>query len=432
MNPLNIEKRIGPQKAAFILAALLLVGLLLRVGAILLFPMGPNTYSDDNGYLVSGITFLRTGYVAYADPHLQTSAIGPGMPVVLGMLLHLTGTDARGLVAAHMAFSCFGLLTAVAAYLLGEMLCSRGAGLLAAALCALDPSLISMNILFLTESPYMCLNLFAMYGFVRCTREWNFKSYWLGIACMCAAALFKGLALLVAVAAVAVLVRRRVKLSRVLSKAAVAALAFVLLFIPWWVRNGSFVGQFVPFTTNRGDIQLMATFEGIGCPEGTYEEAVLQADKEAWEQGYQDDVVRRFERRGEMGRERMAQWFQEAPLGLVVSQLIYKPLKLTLGHMNAIDLLPDQLMILWWWACLLVAIWGLICPRWGGRASLGYYAPAVYLLVATMVTAFYVPLARYGIPHVPIWLFYTAAGGSDLVRRGRDAIKSHGKPCEAV
>lgn len=427
MSGLNAEGRISARRAAGVLAVLLVIGLALRMAAILPFAMGPNTYSDDNGYITSGVTFARTGYVAYADPGLQTSAIGPGMPVLLGLLLRLTGTDAQGLAAAHIAFSCFGLLTAIAAYLLGDMLCSRGAGMLAAGLCAVDPSLISTNILFLTESPYMCLNLFAMYGFVRCSREWDFKSYWAGVACMCAAALFKGLALLVAVAAAAVLARRRVKAAAWLPKAAVAALAFVLLFIPWWVRNASVGGGFVPFTANRGDIQLMATYEGFGCPEGTYEEAVLQCDKEAWEQNYQYDMERRFARRGEIGRERMAQWLREAPVRCVASHLLYKPLKLTLQHMNTVDLLPDRLMALWWWLCLAVAVWGLLCPRMGGRVGRGYYAPAVYLLVATMVTAFYVPLPRYGVSHMPIWLFYTGAGGADLMRRLRGALAASAK-----
>ena len=427
MSALKAAERISARRAAAILAALLAVGLALRIAAIVPFAMGPNTYSDDNGYLTSGVTFARTGYVAYADPGLQTSAIGPGMPVVLGMLLRLTGADAHGLVAAHIAFSCFGLLTAIAAYLLGELLCSRGAGLLAAALCALDPSLISTNILFLTESPYMCLNLFAMYGFVRCAREWNFKCYWTGVACMCAAALFKGLALLVAVAAVAVLVRRRVRAAIWLPRVAVAALAFVLLFTPWWVRNGKVVGGFVPFTANRGDIQLMATYEGIGCPEGSYEDAVLLSDKEAWEQGYQDDMERRFARRGEMGKERMLQWLREAPLGFIATHLLYKPLKLTVQHMNTVDLLPDRLMALWWGRCLAAAVGWLVCPRMGGKAGLGYYAPAIYLLAATMITAFYVPLPRYGAPHVPVWLFYTAAGGADLARRLHGALTNRAK-----
>lgn len=126
--------------------------------------------------------------------------------------------------------------------------------------------------------------------------------------------LFKGLGLLALVAPAALLLRRRENLRPWLLRACAALAAFVLLFIPWWVRNGLLTGEFVPFTANRGDIQLMGSYIGFGYPEGTYEEAVLQSDREAWEQGYQDDMERRFARRGEMGKERLWQWFTENPL----------------------------------------------------------------------------------------------------------------------
>ena len=158
----------------------------------------------------------------------------------------------------------------------------------------------------------------------------------------------------------------------------------------------------------------MGSYIGFGYPEGTYEEAVLQSDREAWEQGYQDDMERRFARRGEMGKERLWQWFTENPLAFVASHLIYKPLALTVSHLRTVDLMSDRLMALVWWGCLALAAWGLLCPRLGGCARRGYYAPAVYLLVATLVTAIYAPLPRYGVSHVPIWLVYSGAGLKDL------------------
>ena len=162
------------------------LGLALRVAAIVPYAMGPNTYSDDNGYLTSGITFARTGYIAYAAPGLQTTAIGPGMPLLLGGLIALLGAAPAGLVAAHIVFSCIGLLTAIAAYLLGELLCSRTAGLIAAGLCVLEPALLSVNIVFLTETPYMCLNLFAIYFLLASVREWRWGRYWAGVLCISA------------------------------------------------------------------------------------------------------------------------------------------------------------------------------------------------------------------------------------------------------
>ena len=62
----QVRETVPPRRAALVLAAILAVGLALRVAAILPYAMGPNTYSDDNGYLTSGVTFARTGYVSYA------------------------------------------------------------------------------------------------------------------------------------------------------------------------------------------------------------------------------------------------------------------------------------------------------------------------------------------------------------------------------
>lgn len=104
VNTITDEGRLTPRRAALVLAVLLALGLALRVAAIVPYAMGPNTYSDDNGYLTSGVTFARTGYIAYADPGLQTTAIGPGMPLLLGGLIALLGADPAGLVAAHIAF----------------------------------------------------------------------------------------------------------------------------------------------------------------------------------------------------------------------------------------------------------------------------------------------------------------------------------------
>ena len=48
--------------------------------------------------------------------------------------------------------------------------------------------------------------------------------------------------------------------------------------------------------------------------------------------------------------------------------------------------------------------------------------------MATLVTAIYAPLPRYGVSHVPIWLVYSGAGLQDLggralrLLRGKDEI----------
>ncbi len=408
---------IAPKKALCFLAVILLTGFLLRLAPILNYAMGPNTFSDDNGYLTGGITFANHGIVSYDDTAVQTTATGPGMPFLLGALFAVFGYDANGLVAVHIAFASIGLITAIGAYLLGSLLRNCLTGLFAAAFCALEPGLVSVNSLFLTETPYMCLNLFVMYCFIRCAKEWNIRIYWTGILCMLAGAMFKGLILMAPLAALPLVLRRKETVKAWLPRIAVAALAFVIGFSPWWVRNYEVLHRFVPFTANRGDLQLLGSYMGWGYPEGTYDETILQLDAEAWERGYQDDVELRFARRGEVGKERLAEWFRTHPAGFVLTHLIYKPFKLTTAHLMQEAFVSERYSHYLWWGALIVALWGLIYPKVGKKAEAGYYLPALYLLVATLITAVYAPLPRYGVSHIPLWLFYTASGAEDLYRR---------------
>lgn len=417
---MTLEKdRLSPKKALIALALVLAAGFLLRLEPILNYDMGPNTFSDDNGYLTGGITFANHGYVSYEDTAAQTTATGPGMPLLLGALFSLFGYDANGLIAVHIAFSSIGLITAIGAYLLGTLLKNRMTGLFAAAFCALEPGLVSVNSLFLTETPYMCLNLFVMYCFLRCAKEWDLRIYWTGILCLLAGAMFKGLILMAPFAALPLMLRSREQLKKWMPRIAVAALAFVIGFSPWWVRNWQVLDRFVPFTANRGDLQLLGSYMGWGCPEGTYEETVLALDAEAWMEGVQDDVELRFARRGEVGKERLAEWFRTHPVGFVLTHLIYKPFVLTTGHLMQEPFVSARYSQWLWWGALTAALWGLLCPLFGKKAKAGYYLPALYLLVATLTTAVYAPLPRYGISHFPLWLFYAAAGTEDVLRRIR-------------
>ena len=150
---------------------------------------------------------------------------------------------------------------------------------------------------------------------------------------------------------------------------------------------------------------------------------VTELNIEAWEEGYQNKMAERFARRGEVGKARLAEWFETKPVGFILTHLIYKPFVLTTGHLMDIDFVSVRYAQWLWWGALSVALWGLVCPRFGKKASLEYYMPALYLLVATLITAIYAPLPRYGISHFPFWLFYTAAGAADLLWRANGLLK---------
>ena len=425
---------LSARQARLWLCAIFAAGLLVRALLTLDEPMGANLFSDDNAYLNAAAVFAKTGYVTYARPDMQSGVLGAGMPLLMGFLFTVFGYQPQGLMASHIVFAAIGLCTACGAYQLAALLRTRRAGVIAAALVTLELQLLSTNAVFYTETPYMCLNLFAFTFFLHCAKNWRLRDYLGGVACLCGAAAFKGLALLAPLMVLPLLLWRRVPLKRWLPKAALAAVIFALVFLPWCVRNEVTFGSFSPFPMSQGDQKLLGTYEGIGYPAGTYETDVNALDAEAWDQGYQTDVNARLARRGELAQQRLTQWFQQNPAGLIFTHLVYKPAKLLLEpfYPQSVFGVPARAVRYLWWLSLTLALFGLLIGRFGRVPRReGFYLPALYLLVALFLTAVYVPLSRYNAPHIPFVLVYAAVGLEALWLRLRPGKPTAPEPAEA-
>lgn len=395
------------------LLLILLIGFSLRAATTLALPMGVNNFSDDNAYLTSAITFLNTGYVTYSNSLVPTGVIGPGMPLVLGLLFALFGYQQAGLLAAHIAFACIGLITAIGIYRLGELLHSRKVGVIAAALVALDMGIISTNSAFYTETPYTCLVVFSLLYYLSCIREWKLHRFLLGTACLCGMLAFKGLALLVPLVIVLVLFHSRIRISQWLPKGLIALSLCALVLLPWCVRNLSVTGTFTPFPTSQGDQKLLGTYVGLGYPEGTYSEATTALDAEAWNQNYQDDKLRRIARRGEVAQQRINEWVQENPLAFLYTHLLYKPFALLVQpfYPDKIFGIPERMVRYEWWVLLGIAAFGVVSAKSSKRKQQkGFYVPLLFLSIAVPITAVFVPISRYNAPHAPFIMLYAAVG----------------------
>ncbi|NLV59489.1 MAG: glycosyltransferase family 39 protein [Clostridiales bacterium] len=419
--PFDLTKK----QAVWWLVVIFALGFVLRVFATYEWPMGINHFSDDNGYLNSGATFLKTGYVTYAKPNVPSGVLGPGMPILLGMIFAVFGYQPEGLMASHVAFAGIGLLTALGLYLLGALLHSRLAGVVASAFGALDFGLVSTNSAFYTETPFMCLMVFGLYFFLKSVLDWRLGRYLAGVACFCAAMAFKGLALLLPPCILAYLLYRRVKLSKWLPQAVLLVVISALVFLPWCVRNQQIIGVFTPFPTSQGDQKLLGTYVGVGYPDGTYEEALEKLDAMAWEQGYQTDTIHRIKDRGEYGQERLAQWIAQNPLGFLFTHLLYKPVSLLILPFYPHKTLhvPLRLVNLCWWVLLVLALWGVLSGKLTGKKSYpGFYVPLILLALSVWVPSLMVPLARYNAANMPFVMLYAAIGianGLPLIHRDK-------------
>jgi 4-amino-4-deoxy-L-arabinose transferase-like glycosyltransferase len=275
---------------------------------------------------------------------------------------------------------------------------------------AFEPGVVSQNCVFITETPYMCLTVFALYFLLRCVLCWRMRYFYAGLACFCAAALLKGLAVLIPLAVLLYALRRRVPLVKWLPRIVLALVTCALILLPFSVQNKLSGGSLAPFSTSQGDQKLLGTYWGLGYPEGSYDQAL--AALYSGEQERDEKIASR----GEYADERYAQWISENPAGFLFTQLMYKPAALiTQNYYIKILGIPIRLVNVLWWGVLALAACGVVGSR-RRRAERppGFYVPLLYLALAVPITAIWIPIARYNAPHVPLIAFYAAVGMLDL------------------
>ncbi len=181
-----------------------------------------------------------------------TAARPPLYPIVLGGLYALTGPDPDAGRALQVAL---GAVVVLLIYFLARRLFSAEVALVAAGLAALNPGLIYVSALLMTENLYVVLLLLFLLVMVG---EWKDPSR--SASGFALAGVLAGLCSLTRPTAFTVallmsgvaLVLARDSLGIRLRKVAVFMLVAVALVLPWSVRNYTQMGHWIAFTTHGG------------------------------------------------------------------------------------------------------------------------------------------------------------------------------------
>ncbi|UCG41912.1 MAG: glycosyltransferase family 39 protein [candidate division WOR-3 bacterium] len=199
--------------------------------ALLLFDPKPDTGGDNVVYMILAES-LRTGQ-GYADIFLPGAPAHIQYPFGLPVLLSLVFGFAGGIsvTGAKVLVMLFGVGAMVFCLLLYGRVLGRQARWAMAAVVSM-PMFATAAHRVLTEIPFLCVSLGALYFLVRGEQEDSEWSWWAGTVLAVAGTLLRtaGIALVVAVV-VHLLVKRRFW-----NFAGLAAL-FLALFVPWQVRN---------------------------------------------------------------------------------------------------------------------------------------------------------------------------------------------------
>jgi 4-amino-4-deoxy-L-arabinose transferase-like glycosyltransferase len=243
------------------LTAILAVALALRLGAGIWWqqrlPPGQKfAFGDSESYWQLGRTIAHGQPFEYGPDRLKIFRT-PGYPALLAPLFWFANEPpvlwARAL-SAILSTVAVGLSAALA-----QILFNDRAGILAALIAAVYPESIALGVFVLSEAgflPFMLLNLLCWVLAWRATN--NRQDYWslgAGISAGLATLMRPSWLLFAPFAFVAGLLWflfQRPQLARHLRMTSVVFFGLCLTMFPWWIRNYSVSGRFVPTTLQVG------------------------------------------------------------------------------------------------------------------------------------------------------------------------------------
>ena len=213
-------------------------------------------FGDSFSYWVLGHQIYEGNEYKFGGDNARV-ARAPGFPILIaGWHWLFKGTPS--VVSVRFMNSVIGAFTVLAVGWLATLLFDVRTGVYAGVLASIYPGAIAMSILILSEGPFclfMTLELVAVY-YCFCRENASLSSRW-------RAAVFVGVT-----AALAVLIRpswllytpalwailcllRKNRLLKI-KLGAIGAVAFILVMMPWWIRNHQVTGRFVPTTLQVG------------------------------------------------------------------------------------------------------------------------------------------------------------------------------------
>ncbi|MTD30781.1 glycosyltransferase family 39 protein [Planomicrobium sp. YIM 101495] len=263
------------------LAIPLVVGLALRLGVLIMFGPMLNLDSDDKGYIDSAKHLVEYGELIYVNTEEPTVHIMPGLPFLLAASFLVFGTGWWGMLSAKLVMIAFGMLGVFAAYKLGERLVSPAAGSVAALLLALYIPQILTDNLIMTEAPFTAAFIGFAFFAVKLGDTHKTKYFYLTVASYIFMILFRPTVVLLPVFFLLYLLARKYPLKPLRKHLAIAALLFLLIMSPWWVRNYVAFGDFIPFSGGAGNPMLLGTYQGHGYKYGEpFNDVVLSLEQE--------------------------------------------------------------------------------------------------------------------------------------------------------
>ena len=229
-------------------------------------------FGHDEGYYMAMARRLAEEHVfSYGDSGEPNAFVPPGLPLYLLLCFRLFGFGESGLAVMRFLQVGYTVLTVFLVYRLGSLAAdgNRRVGLIAALLIASNLGFYSYTFAFLTENLYfLCMMAFALlfcYTQEKDTLALHFLSGLLFCACVM---IRSAIVCILLVLWIPVFQRHRQKSEKWLGRIAAFAAGFVLLALPWWIRNWVTLHELILFCKQPHIVfaGLAENMEGYAIP----------------------------------------------------------------------------------------------------------------------------------------------------------------------
>jgi len=249
------------RRTYFILGAFVLLSFIIKLIMIFKYGNQLTLASDDLNYLKSAVYLTKKNIFVFHNYNEPTVFIMPLYPLFLSIIIRIFGYGLAGIQAIRVTQAVISCVTIIMVFLIAQRLFGKKVALFAAFLVSFYvPNIVTTGYL-LTATLFTALLYTLLYYSLKFSDKplcGNFAVLgviWAGaILCRPTIAPYPALLFLY------LLIHRRVKLGKLIKLGIAMSITFIVIMLPWWVRNYMEYSEFIPLTAASGNPMLQGTY----------------------------------------------------------------------------------------------------------------------------------------------------------------------------
>lgn len=233
----------------------------LKLTLILAYKNELTVASDDLNYVKSAVVLLSRGIFMFHEFNEPTVFVMPLYPVFLAAVFRIFGYGIEGMQVVRIIQALISCGTIVIIFFIAKHLFDTCVALISSFLVAFYPPNITTSAYILTETLFtMLLCLLIGLSLFSSLKPGYWRFFIIGCLLALVTLIRPVIVLYPVILFIYVFIRIRLPFKRAVKLGAVMAMAFMLLMLPWWVRNYMEYSEFIPLAASSGNPMLQGTY----------------------------------------------------------------------------------------------------------------------------------------------------------------------------